>query len=375
MRLLARYLLRECLVAFAFCFSAFLMFWIASDLITQLHDLQEKKLRGGDVVLYYIYKTPEFLPIAVPVALLLALLYALTNHARHNEITAIRAAGVSMWRLSLPYFGIAIVSGATLFALNEYVAPSASEMADAILTRRVSGQPGKESRQVVKNRLITNSREGRTWYLPVYNRITGEISSPTLHWQLRDGSVRYIRAKLAVFTNGAWTFFEVNERNRAPGTDSIQVQVPFTNVLTLAELTETPEMINSEISISGQFGNEGRTRRADIPISVISDYLHLHPNPEPRLRAWLYTKLYGRFAAPATCLVVVVLAVPFAAGSGRRNVFVGVAASIVIFFAYYILQQFGFAFAEAGRIPAWIGAWFPNLLVGATGLWLMARVR
>ena len=44
----------------------------------------------------------------LPIALLLALLYALTNHARHNEITAMRAAGVSLWRLCVPYFVIGL---------------------------------------------------------------------------------------------------------------------------------------------------------------------------------------------------------------------------------------------------------------------------
>jgi lipopolysaccharide export system permease protein len=139
--------------------------------------------------------------------------------------------------------------------------------------------------------------------------------------------------------------------------------------------SETPEVIKSEISVSDRFGSGARTKRADIPLVSIINYLKLHPNPERSMKAWLDTKLQGRFAAPVTCVVVVMLAIPFAAGSGRRNVFVGVAASIVIFFAYYITQQLGFAFAEAGRIPAWFGAWFPNLLAGISGLWLMARVR
>ncbi|MBC8094770.1 MAG: LptF/LptG family permease [Akkermansiaceae bacterium] len=375
MRLLARYLLRECLVAFAFCFSAFLLLLIASDLIANLHDMQEDKLRGTDIVAYYFFKTPEFLPILIPVALLLALLYCLTNHARHNEITAIRAAGVSLWRLSLPYFSVALVSAIGLFVLNEYLAPRAGDLAEDIRSSRVSKGSEAEDRRIVKNRLLTNSREGRTWYLAVYNRQTGEITSPTLVWQTADGMKRYIRAKRAVYSDGAWNFFEVNERRQAPGPDPVQVPMPPVELLTLPGLSETPAMINSEISISAQYGNEGRTRRADIPIGVITDYLHLHPNPEPRIKAWLYTKLHGRFATPVTCLVVVLLAVPFGAASGRRNVFVGVAASIVIFFAYYILQQFGFAFAETGRIPAWFGAWFPNLLVGITGLWMMAKIR
>jgi lipopolysaccharide export LptBFGC system permease protein LptF len=74
-------------------------------------------------------------------------------------------------------------------------------------------------------------------------------------------------------------------------------------------------------------------------------------------------------------VIVVLIAVPFAAASGRRNVFVGVAASISIFFVYFLVQQIGFAFGEVGRIPSWLAAWLPNLLFGMAGLWMMARVR
>src|SRR4029077_21069276 len=98
MRLLARYLLRECLAALGFCFSAFLILWVALDLLSQLHTLQENRMRAGDIVQFYVFRIPEFLPVPLPLSLLLALLYALTNHARHNEITAMRAAGVSLWR-------------------------------------------------------------------------------------------------------------------------------------------------------------------------------------------------------------------------------------------------------------------------------------
>ena len=49
--------------------------------------------------------TPDFLVTILPVVLLLALLYTLTNHARHNEITAMRAAGVSLWRVRALFHG------------------------------------------------------------------------------------------------------------------------------------------------------------------------------------------------------------------------------------------------------------------------------
>ena len=87
MRLLDRYLLRELLVPLSYCLAGFLMFWISFDLFNELNGFQEKKLQPADIAEYYIVKTPELLVVVLPIALLLALLYTLTNHARHHEIT------------------------------------------------------------------------------------------------------------------------------------------------------------------------------------------------------------------------------------------------------------------------------------------------
>jgi lipopolysaccharide export system permease protein len=92
--------------------------------------------------------------------------------------------------------------------------------------------------------------------------------------------------------------------------------------------------------------------------------------------AWLLTELHERLAAPWTCLVVVLIAIPFGAASGgRRNLFVGVAGSIFICFAFFVLQRVGLALGLSGWLPAWLAAWLPNLIFGAAGLWMMARVR
>jgi lipopolysaccharide export system permease protein len=376
MRLLARYLLRECLVALGYCFSAFLILWITFDLLSNLRDLQDNKMRGGDILQFYLYRIPEFLPVALPVALLLALLYALTNHSRYNEITAIRAAGVSLTRLSLPYFGVGVVSAMALFVSNELVFPRTAEIAEQIRTRRVQKGLSAEERQQVRNLNFANTRSGRSWHIGMYNQKTSEMIQPlVVDWKLADGSRRSLFAERAIYTNGVWTFYQVSGVKQQPVVNSPQVPLPKAEVLPMPEFTETPEEIRSEINITDRFSHPTKTHRADIPIMDILKYLQLHPRPDPQIRSWLYTKLHGRVAGPFACFVVVLLAVPFAAGSGRRNVFVGVAASIVIFFIYYLLQQFGFAYGQAGRIPAWFAAWFPNLLFGIGGLWLMARAR
>ena len=293
---------------------------------------------------------------------------------RHNEITAIRTAGVSLWRLSLPYFLTGILASAALFALDEFCVPKTATIAEKIRNRRVEQHLDPDAREKMKGFAFSNAREGRLWQAAAYNPHTGEMIRPRVDWRLPDGSWRSIFAQRAIRTNGVWTFYDVREF-KTETTNSPPVKQPFREVETFPEFSETKAMIESDISISDSFDHPTSTRRADIPLSEIWNYLRLHPNPDPRIRPWLETKLQGRFAGPCACLVVILIGVPFAAAPGRRNVFVGVAASIFFFFLYYILQQIGFAYGEAGRIPAWLAAWLPNLAFGIAGLAMMMRIR
>lgn len=374
MRLLDRYLLRELLVPLSYCLGGFLMLWITSDLFAQLGDLREKKLLGTDIAEYYLVQVPEILVLILPMALLLALLYTLTNHARHHEITAIRAAGISLWRLSAPYFATGLVATVMLFVLNEYYVPDSTDAAERIKTSRLAAAALKAPANEVRNLGFTNARDQRVWKTGVYNSDTGEMINPQVFWAQPDGSRLWLTAERADYRDGVWTFYNAREYQEASSTNRLLVPVLSTNVLALPQLTETPEEIRSEIKISRAMEMR-RARKADLPIEEILNYLRLHPNPTRTDRAWLLTKLHGRLAAPWTCLVVVLIALPFGAPSGRRNVFVGVASSIVICFVFFVLQQLGLALGAGGYLPPWLGAWAPNLLFGLGGLWMTSRVR
>jgi lipopolysaccharide export system permease protein len=375
MRLLDRYLLRDLLIPLGYCLCGFLIFWISSDLFAKLGDFQKKGLSARDIAEYYLVITPGFLVIVLPIALLLSLLYALTNHARHNEITAIRAAGVSLWRLSLPYLAVGFMASLALLAINELWVADSDDAANAILERHLPGYLRSAGRKEFRNLCFENARDGRIWRIGVYNSQTGEMIQPIVSWTSQDGSRPWqLKAERAVLINGVWTFYNAREFRATAQTDLPPVPSLQTNVLAMPEFTETQEEINSEIKISNSITLRA-AKKADVPIMELLHYLRLHPQPSRSDGFWLHTKLQGRLAAPWTCLVVVLIAIPFGAAAGRRNVFVGVASSIVICFIYFILQQVGLALGTSGSLPPWLAAWFPNLSFGLAGLWFTARVR
>jgi lipopolysaccharide export system permease protein len=141
MRLHDRYFFRELLTPLAYCLGGFLVFWISFFFFRRWRRCRKTNWICLDTVEYCAASLPEFFVLVLPILLLLALLYALTHHARHHEITALRAAGVSLWRLCAAVFrrrpGIA--SG-IYFALNEIAVPRCINWSEEILSRHVAGQ-------------------------------------------------------------------------------------------------------------------------------------------------------------------------------------------------------------------------------------------
>lgn len=376
MRLLDRYLLRELLIPLGFCLGGFLLIWISSDVFHELGEFQKHKLHGADVAEYYLVLLPQFLVLVLPLALLLALLYALTQHARHHELSAMRAAGVSLWRIALPYFGVGLVAGTLFFILNEFFVPDTDDAAEQVMQRHMKRKSGADDGNTVRNLGFSNARDGRVWQIGVYHAVSAEMIEPQVDYAQSDGSRRWLFAARAARTNDTWVFFDAAEYTEDPRVSALLVPTLRTNALAKPEFTETPEQIRSMIAINRRLRATYRSARdADIPLFQILDYLRLNPRLTRADESWLLTKLHGRLAAPWTCVVVVLIAIPFGAASGRRNVFFGVAGSVFIAFAYFILLQVGLAAGVSGSLPPWLAAWLPNLVFGLAGAVLTARVR
>ncbi|MDB6021536.1 MAG: lipopolysaccharide transporter permease LptF, partial [Pedosphaera sp.] len=449
----------------------------------------EHQLLAVDVAELYLVKIPGILVHILPITLLVALLYTLTNLARHQEITAMRAAGVSLWRLCMPYFAVGFLLSALVFAMNEFWVPDSQAKQDQIMDRRLHPNGVNPALPVQTTLGFPNARDNRTWVWDSFNFATDVMTNPKVDWEDPHGQRWNLLAKRAEYVNGVWMFygntvFTTNDfinldslaakfkqpsdplsqflsaqlssaslgliahhtngpdvelkRNltgdfnrivrRGPiydeprfagvklppsmvelagqkrhGTDlivlnrallteaypqelsrnsinTVTVTKPgavahlSTNMLAMPQFSETPRDFANEARFNSRF-QKLTADSAGVPIVEILDYLKLHPDQSPKNKCWLYTQLHGRFAEPWSCLVVVLIAIPFGAASGRRNIFVGVAGSIVIVFGYFILFRLGLALGTGGLMPAWLAAWLPNAVFGVTGFWMILRVR
>lgn len=369
MRLLDRYLLRELLLPFAYCLVGFTVFWIAADLLLKLEDLKEQGRTMADIARYYAWLFPgEVLGQILPVALLLASLYALTNHSRHNELTAIRAAGVGLWRISVPYLAASAAASLLLMAANEWLQPRANEALREFDEKRLN-ETGLH-----RNLVFRNAIDGRVWNAESFSLDSGEMNRPFVIWRPPDsGERREIFAQRAVPVDDAWVFESVQEIVYAAD-DPIPVSNRRTNRLVFRGWRETPESIRTEIRLSG-LSSTAAAKGALLSLGEIRDYLARNPDLPPE-RVQIYrTQFHARLSEPWRCLVVVLVAIPFGAVGGRRGKFVGVASSISIVFAYLVLLRLGLALGTGGYLPPAVAAWAPNVFFALAGAVLISRSR
>ena len=375
MRLLDRYLLRELLLPLAYCLGGFLISFIAFDLFSSLGEFQRCNLTARDILEYYIDRTPEFLvgSYLMPMSLLLGLLYSLSNHARHNELTAMRAAAIPLWRIALPYFAVGTLFSLLVFYVNEQLEPAGVDAAERILLRHAADQPRASEKIWKRNVFFFNPLANRTWRIGAYQMQANLMWKPQFDWRRDNGTRVQLLAEQARWIKRQWVFTNVERLDFSAAVDALP-EISRTNQLVVAGLTETPRIIKSEIKINAIEGLR-TLRKAQLSSLEILDYLKLHPRLERKKSASLRTMLQTRLAAPWICLIVVLIAVPFGAAPGRRNVFVGVASSVFICFVFFIMKELTLALGSSGYVPPWMGAWSPHILFGATGLVLMWRVR
>jgi len=88
-----------------------------------LNDVQQNKVKGVVMLHYYAFESPFIVHLIMPVAVLVAVLITFGILGRHNEITAMKAGGVSVYRAALPALALGLLAAVFMFAVAEFVLP------------------------------------------------------------------------------------------------------------------------------------------------------------------------------------------------------------------------------------------------------------
>ncbi|MGH7710088.1 MAG: LptF/LptG family permease, partial [Gemmatimonadaceae bacterium] len=126
MKIVQRYVLREHAGPFFFALSALTSLMLLNYIAKRFGDLVGKGLPWGVIGEFFLLSIPFTVAMTLPMSVLVAVLYAFSRLAAENEITALKASGVSMVRLILPPLGGGVVLAFVMIAFNDQILPRAN---------------------------------------------------------------------------------------------------------------------------------------------------------------------------------------------------------------------------------------------------------
>lgn len=359
-QILDDYILRDFAVYFAVVLGAFLVLSLVFTFFEMLGDIIRNRVPLITVGEFLVNFLPTMIYQFTPISVLIGVLITFGLMEKHREVTALKASGVSVYRVAFPIFVISGVLAVGLFFFDHYYLPEAFTRQDA-LWNTIKGRPAQ-----------TYLRPDRKW-------IFGQRSS-IYYYEFYDPD-RSQFGGISVFRFDPKTF-QITQRIYAARADwepeigkwvfqrgwtrtfrgvAIEEFLTF-EVATFEELNEPPSYFLKQVKQSSQMNYQ--------ELSAYIKDLEQSGFEVVRLKVQWHKK----FAFPMITFVMAVLAVPFSLSAGRRGALAGVAVALGIAILYWVTNGLFEAMGNVSQLPPLLAAWSPDLLFALCGGYLILKL-
>ncbi|HVB33410.1 MAG TPA: LPS export ABC transporter permease LptF [Patescibacteria group bacterium] len=325
-----------------------------------LNDISRHLVAASVVASYFVYLAPLLLYELTPLAALVGTLVALAVMNKYNEVTALKASGVSLYRISLPLVAVGLLLSAGLFAMDAGVLPYANRKQDG-LRNRIKGLPAQ------------------TYFQPRLHWVFGQ-GEQIYNYELFDADQRLF-AGLNVLELDPTTF-QIRRRVYARQAhwdaarhdwvldhgwvrDFRDNQVvryqPFTTD-SLPEIDEPPGYFRRQVLQSYQMNWRqlgeyiGQLRQAGFDVARLS------------------VEWERKFAFPLMAAIIILIGIPFPFLVGARGAVGGLAAGVGIGIVYWASSALFEAMGTVGQLPPVVAGWAPDAIFFFVGLYLFLKM-
>ena len=410
MRIVDRYLFRRFWSAYFFSLLVFMSFFILIDFLGHLEGYLENEVTASTLARYYVSFVPLALGRMSPLSVLLACLSVAGGMARANELTALRAGGVNPLRAIAPLIAGALCVTVLALVTAELALPAAARRLAQIKRTDIRGVHTAE-------RFPYGDEQGR--HMIIGSLDTARELMQILH--LTDptrGKDFLVQASVGIWQGDSWELYrgviDGYEEGEAPprecsfakaGKEGLYEIIPLA---TKEEEKAREEKLNRLIALLAERGKEGQKEfdsyvqqlvgkgeikfrpqarilieetprellqgecdAAAMSYGQLRDYINNLQRAGFEVRR-LSVELRAKISFPLANLIVALVGIPFGLRLRRGGVAIGVGSAVVLGLAYHFLTYLSKEMGEGWLTPT-LGAWLPNLIFAAGGIYLLHR--
>jgi LPS export ABC transporter permease LptG/LPS export ABC transporter permease LptF len=362
--ILDEYVLSQFLGTFTMVLVSFVMLMLIFTCFELLGDIIRNRTSFITVAAYLANLTPSMIYTITPLAVLIAVLVVFGLMSKSSELTAMKASGLSLYRIVLPVFIIASMLAAALFAFDQVYLPQANRRQEA-LRNVIKGKPPQTFEHPGQKWLFglqEPGKPGRIFYYELFDPAQNAFGNLTV-FEFDPETFSISRRIFA--SNVHWEpqlhewVFEHGWERSFNGAE-ISSYRPF-DVSTFPEIREQPQYFKKEALLS-----------SEMSFDELSAYIRdLSQSGFDTIR--LRVQLNRKVATPVITLIMAILAVPFALSMGKRGSLTGIAVAIGVAIAYFMVAGICGAMGDVNLLPALLAAWAPDVIFGLVGGYLLLR--
>lgn len=358
---LQRYILNEWLKIFLITACLVMGLIVVQEVYSRLNGLIERGAGFWEILFIFLLTIPRFLPSIVPMVLLLSVLFSVSAMHRKNEVIAMKAAGVSLWKISQPLLLAATVCAGAILYLNGSFIPwsvqQQEELQQNVFSRNkdaLNPEAADRDRKIL-NLGSLNFEDNRLWLIGEFSPFERRGEGVTVYEIDEAGKERYrIRAASAEYREetGDWVFFDGNELYFDGLTDE-----PYRNQ-TFEMLEKTSYNERPDIMVAM------RKKPQDLSLFELQQILDAYEGYENPEIIPYQVRFYRILASPFSCFLVVGFGVPFAVAGVRTNPMIGISKAFGMFLIYFVISNISTVLGEGHYVSPQMSAAIPLVFVG-----------
>jgi len=362
-KIIDRYILREISLPFFTSLLATTSVLLLGKSLKLMDLMVNKGVSIADIIKIILFLMPYFLIFTIPISLLISILIGMGRLAGDNEITVLKGAGISLYRLAYPVAGASFAAFLITLSLSLFFVPHSNHAMKGLLFNVVRQNAGAGIKEKVFNDnfkgilLYANNitADGRFMEGIIIsdNRISNEPNTIFAERAYLISDPESLRVSLRL-ERGSTHAVDIKRRHyRKMDFSSYDINLDMEDVLT--ETNRNREKDSGEMT----------------PRELMKKIRTF--GLEKALRRELAVELNKKFTFPLTCLIFGLLGMPIGINVRKSVKARGLTIGIVIVLFYYLAQLCGSALTETGKVSPWIGMWFPTAIFTIAGICLFAR--